>query len=102
MREPVASRFLRPVRLMPGRAVHTGFASLAPLAVILISPKSSLQYSIDDMIRAAFDELRVVVQERADRFFHMNFPSENRRRFLDDGHCCLLRSELPTSVLKRL
>jgi len=49
-------------------------ALLPPLAVILVAPKGLLQNGVDDMVRAALDELRVVIEQHAHRLLHAYFP----------------------------
>jgi hypothetical protein len=61
-------------------------ALLAPLAIVLVAPKDFLQDRIEDVVRAAFDEPRVVFEEFVHGFFEMYFSRLNCGCFLNDGH----------------
>src|SRR5437016_782514 len=93
MRESCASRCRSWISCRRRRFPGARSALIAPLAVVLVAPQRFLQNGINDVIRAALDELGVVVEKCAYGFLHANFARKDVWSFLYDWHDGLLRSE---------
>jgi hypothetical protein len=56
------------------------------LAIVLVAPEGFLKHGIDDEIRVALNELRVVIEQSADGFFYVYLARDDGRGFLNDRH----------------
>src|SRR5215831_9905639 len=65
-------------------------ALVAPLAIVLIAPKDSLQDRIEDVVRAALNEPGIVFEQIIDGLFETNLANLDCRCLFYDRHRFLL------------
>src|SRR6266481_5712875 len=59
---------------------------LPPFAILLVAPEIFLDHGINDVVRAAFDEARVVLQQLLDGLFDFHLQRHDGWCFLNEWH----------------
>jgi hypothetical protein len=57
-----------------------------PPAIVLVAPEILLDDGVDDVIRAAFDESRIVLKQLLDGLFDVYLQGDDGWCFLDEWH----------------